>query len=451
MKKPKVHAWNPFQLIVVSYLAAMLLFSVLLYLPIFHLEGVQVTYTESLFTAVSAVSVTGLATISAVDTFNGMGIIVLALAIQLGGIGIMTLGTFTWLILGKKVNLAQRMLIMVDQNRVQNQMSGLVRLMQSLLMLAMIIEIIGGLILGTYYLKHFDTVGEAYKQGFFGALSAFTNAGFDLTGQSLLPFVNDHFVQLFTILLIIMGSIGFPVLIECREYIAKRGKGFRFSLFTKLTVSTYMIVLVVGTLSIWLFEAREAFANMSWYDQWLHALFQSTTTRSAGLSTLDLNAFAFPTLLLMSGLMVIGASPSSVGGGIRTTTLAVMVLTVKNFALGRREVKVFGRQIHKDDQDKAFMVLTISVMLLIVSLILISFFEQGNGIPLMAMIVETTSAFGTCGLSTGITPELTLPSQAILMMLMFMGRVGIVALLFSLRKKEQQSHFQYPTERIIIG
>ncbi|WP_353626228.1 potassium transporter TrkG, partial [Bacillus sp. JCM 19041] len=163
---------NPFRLILLSYLIAMLIFSILLYMPIFHEPGVSLSYRDALFTAVSAVSVTGLVTINIVETFNWGGIIVLALAIQIGGIGIMTLGTFAWMLLGKRVNLSQRLLIMVDQNRVQNQFSGLVKLMRSLLVVALTIEGIFAVILGTYYLRFFENPIDAYIQGAFASLSA---------------------------------------------------------------------------------------------------------------------------------------------------------------------------------------------------------------------------------------------------------------------------------------
>ncbi|WP_059102710.1 TrkH family potassium uptake protein [Shouchella shacheensis] len=447
----KGKTWNPFQLILLVYLAAMLLFSALLYIPAFHEPGITLSYRDALFTSVSAVSVTGLVTIDVIETFNWAGVFVLALAIQVGGIGIMTLGTFAWLVLGRKINLAQRLLIMVDQNRVQNQLAGLVKLMRNLLFVALLFEGIGAIILGMYYLRFFDSTMEAYIQGAFAALSAFTNAGFDLTGQSLIPFAGDYFVQLITILLIFAGSIGFPVLLECIEYIKQRGHNFRFSLFTKLTTSTYFIVFVIGVAGIWFLEKDFAFAGMNWHEQLSQSIFNSATTRSAGLTTMDISQLQIPALLFMSSLMVIGASPSSVGGGIRTTTLAVMFLTLRSFALGKRDVKVFGRQIHRDDQQKSFIVLSIFTAMLFAALILVMAFEQGRGIPLIAVFFEIASAFGTCGLSVGITPDLTFPSQVVLMVLMFVGRVGIVAVLFSFRAKEQHSHYKYPTERIIIG
>lgn len=440
---------TPFRVIIFSYIVAMFLFSLLLFLPVSHLPGVTVSYSEALFTSVSAVSVTGLTVVNVSETFNYIGIIFLSLAIQLGGIGIMTLGTFVWMIFGKKIVLSQRMLIMVDQN--QNNFSGLVNLMRGILFVALAIELIGAIILGTYFLNHFDSVGEAYYQGAFASLSAFTNAGFDVTGQSLIPFADDYFVQLVVILLVFAGAIGFPVLMELKEYFSKKQQNFKFSLFTKITTTTYFIVFLFGFISIWALEAGHYYVGLEWHQQFFYSLFNSATTRSGGLSTMDVSQLSLATLLLLSGLMIIGASPSSVGGGIRTTTLAVMFLTIRSFALGKNDVKVFGREIHKEDQQKSFIVISVFIVMLFTAIILIAAFENSNNVTLMAIIFEASSAFGTCGLSMGITSSLSLPSQFVLMFLMFIGRVGLVAFLFSVRKKETKSHFSYPTERIIIG
>lgn len=283
------------------------------------------------------------------------------------------------------------------------------------------------------------------------AWTAFTNAGFDITGESLIPFAQDYFVQLVTILLILAGAIGFPVLVELREYFSGKHKNYRFSLFTKITVTTYMVLLVFGAVSIWLLEQGKYYAGMEWHQQLFQSLFTSVTARSAGLTTMSIADYGLATLLLISLLMIIGASPSSVGGGIRTTTLAVMFLTIRSFALGKKDVKVFGRELHEDDIQKAFIVLSVFVFILVTSIILIVAIEDQQSFELIEIVFEVSSAFGTCGLSMGITSELSLFSQLILITLMFIGRIGLVAILYSMKKKDTKSHFHYPKERIIIG
>ncbi|NEU29828.1 TrkH family potassium uptake protein [bacterium LRH843] len=440
---------SPFRVIILSYIVAMLIFSVLLYLPISHQYGVEVTYIEALFTSVSAVSVTGLTTVNISETYGYVGLFFLAMAIQLGGIGIMTMGTFVWMLFRKKINLSTRMLIMVDQN--QYKIAGLVKLMRGILGVALMIELIGAIVLGTHYLRYFDTAGQAYYQGTFASLSAFTNAGFDLTGESLIPFANDYFVQFVTILLIFSGAIGFPVLLEVKEYLSKNNPHFTFSLFTKITTTTFFAVFVIGVIGIWALEGGHYYIGLEWHQQLFYSLFNSATVRSAGLSVLDITDFNEATLLFMAALMIIGASPSSAGGGIRTTTIGIIFLNVRSFALGKDDVKVFGREIATEDRQKAFIVLSVFLVMLFVAVTLIVAFEAGNDISLIAIIFDAASAFGTCGLSMGITPDLSIPSQCVLMVLMFIGRIGLVAFLFSIRRKERKSFYKYPVERVIIG
>ncbi len=434
------HVLSPFRIILFSYVAAMFLFSLLLYLPVSQQPGVEMGYAEALFTSVSAVSVTGLTVIDVSETLSYTGVFFLALATQIGGIGIMTLGTLLWMLFRRKINLSQRMLIMVDQN--QNKFAGLVSLMRGIFAVALLIELVGALILGTYYLTYFENVGEAYYHGAFAALSAFTNSGFDITGQSLIPFANDYFVQTITMLLLFAGAIGFPVLLELKHFLSRKTHLFKFSLFTKITTTTYFIIFVIGALGIWAMESGNVFQGVSWHQQLATSLFASATARSAGLSTFNVSEFGSATLLFLSGLMIIGASPSSAGGGIRTTTIAVMFLSIKSFALGKEDVKVFGREIHPDDRQKAFIVLSVFFLLLFIAITLIVAFEGEADIPLIAIIFETASAFGTCGLSLGITSELSMPSQVVLIVLMLIGRVGLIAFLFSIRKKREEESFQ---------
>lgn len=227
------------QLIVVFYLLAVVVSVILLSLPFVTKPGVKWTFIDALFTSVSAVSVTGLSVVTISDTFTTAGIIVLALILQLGGLGIMALGTFVWIITGKKIGLQRRRLIMAHHN--QGNLSGLVELMRSILIVIISIELIGAILLGTRFLLYFPTWQEAYFHGFFAAVSATTNGGFDLTGQSLIPYKKDYIVQMIHMLLIILGAIGFPVLMEVKQFLSKRRQQlFRFSLFTKLTTMTFL-------------------------------------------------------------------------------------------------------------------------------------------------------------------------------------------------------------------
>ena len=439
---------SPFQLIALYYLLAVTIASILIALPIAYRDGVEIAFIDVIFTAVSAVSVTGLTTVPIAETFSTTGYFILALVLQFGGIGVMTLGTLIWLMLGKKIGLKERRLIMTDQN--QTSFQGMVRLVKQIVLVVLMIELIGFLILGTYYLQYFEP-GEAYLQGFFGTISALTNGGFDITGQSLIPFRDDYFVQFINMILIISGAIGFPVLIEVKQYLMQNQeeKTIRFSLFAKLTTFTFFALVLFGGLMIVILEFNHFFKDRTWHEILFYALFQSVTTRSGGLSTMDINQFTEQTQLFMSSLMFIGASPSSVGGGIRTTTFALVVIFVLTFARGGNNIRLFRREIHPEDLNKAVVVTMVALFVCFGSVLALTITEP---FTLNEIVFEVCSAFGTVGLSLGITPGLSTFAKFVIMMLMFLGRIGLLTFLFSFKKHDKaQGKYHYPRERIIIG
>ncbi|WP_077622194.1 TrkH family potassium uptake protein [Sediminibacillus massiliensis] len=443
-----INKLSPVQLIVMFYGIAVTVAFVLLSLPVSHQEGVNVSFIDILFTAVSAVSVTGLTAVSTVDTFSTTGIFLLALILQLGGIGVMTLGTVIWMIFGKKIGLKERRLIMTDHN--QTSFEGMVRLIKQIILVILTIEFIGFIVLGTYFIQYFPTVGEAYFQGFFGAISATTNGGFDITGQSLVLFKDDYFVQFINILLIILGAIGFPVLIEVKEYLfskTEERRFVRFSLFTKLTTLTFLLLVVLGSIMIYLLDINNFFAGKSWHESLFYSVFQSVTTRSGGLSTMDVSLLTEQNHLVMAALMFIGASPSSVGGGIRTTTFALVVIFILTFARGKSRIHIFNREVYDEDLYKAVAVTLMAILTVFSAAVILTIAEPYS---LTEIIFEVCSAFGTVGLSLGITGELSTVSKCVLMVLMFMGRIGILTFLFTFYRNNPVD-YRYPKEKIIIG
>lgn len=363
------------QIIILAYLSAAIAFSFVLYAPLSLKKGVTISYLDALFTSVSALSVTGLTVVNTAETFSVFGICMIMVLAQFGGIGIMTLGTLLWLLMGQNITLSQRKLIMIDQNR--SDLSGLVRLMKLVLGMAMLFEFISAIIFTIYFkfAGYFDTWISSFYHGIFHALSSFTNAGFDIFGDSLYGFRHDYFVQILTMILIVLGAIGFPVLVELREKLFGRNKNFRFSLFTKLTTSTFFSILVIGAFGIWVLESNSFFAPLQWHEKLFYSLFNSVSSRSGGLSTIDVNELGIPTQFLLSILMFIGASPSSVGGGIRTTTFIIVLLTLYNFARGRQEVRAFNRTIKPEDLMKSFVVFSTATIMVCLSIILLDSFE----------------------------------------------------------------------------
>lgn len=442
---------SPAQVITSFYLIAVTISVLLLSLPNVHKPGVQVNFIDTVFTAVSAVSVTGLTVVDISQTYSVFGYFVIMIVLQFGGLGIMAIGTFFWILLGRKIGFRSRRLIMVDHN--QMSLAGLVHLIREIIKIILLIELIGAIVLGFHFLKYFPTWEDAFLHGLFASVSATTNAGMDIRGASLVPYAGDYFVQLINILLIILGAIGFPVLIEVKEYLFNKNNEvesqFRFSLFTKLTTITYAGLLIIGTLLILLLEFNHFFKGVIWHKSLFYAFFQAATTRSAGLSTMDISEFSMPTLLVISILMFIGASPSSVGGGIRTTTFALNILFIYHFAKGNKDIKLFNRELHQDDILKSLAITILATVMCFISVVILTITDGKH--ELIAIILEVCSAFGTTGLSMGITPDLSIVGKCILMILMFIGRIGLTSFLYIIGGKEKKTNYHYPKERVITG
>lgn len=435
------------QIIVFYYLVAVVVSTILLLLPITQKQDAELAIIDAVFISISAVTVTGLSTADVSQLLSVPGTFIFTIILQFGGIGIVAFGTILWLS-GKKIGLRARILMTTEQN--SPTFSGIVRFIRMIFFFFVMIELLGAVVFGTYFLKYFPTWREAYLQGFFASVSATTNAGFDITGKSLIPFADDYFVLTINIVLFIIGSLGFPVLMEVSQWLRHKGKTpFRFSLFTKITTATFFILIVIGAILVYLFEYSHFYSDKTWHQSFVHSLFYSTSSRTGGMAISDVNQFSVPTLLLLCIFMFIGASPSSAGGGIRTTTFAVMLLAIYNYAKGNRTIKIFKREIDDEDIIKSFIVFTTAMVLCSVAVVILECIE--SSFSLMEILFEVSSAFGTVGLSLGITPELSTAGKVVIMTLMFIGKIGMFTFLFSMGGKPLKHAYHYPKERIIIG
>lgn len=437
-------------MIVTFYFILAVISSFILWLPFLHKEGIELAFIDAIFTAVSAISVTGLSVVNIVEVFNPIGIFALLIMFQVGGVGIMTMGTFLWIFMGKKIGLKERKWIAIDQNL--STLAGLVQLMKNILFLSLIIELIGTFLLTVYFYtgNYYGTWYEALYYALFLAVSAYTNAGFDIFGNSLYRFSQDYYVQIINITLLILGAIGFPVLIECIHYLKskRQKKRYQFSLFTKITTTTFFTLLIIGAFAFYVFERTNFLADKTWLEAFFYSLFNSVTTRSGGLATMDVSQLTEPNQMFLSLLMFIGSSPSSTGGGIRTTTLFVVILVVLTFIRGDDEVRVFRRSLHQDDITKSFVVIFMALFLVFLSVLTLKVTEPFS---LMAIVFETCSAFGTCGLSMGITASLSIVGKMIIILLMFLGRIGMINFLLLLSMKKEKRSYHYSKERVMIG
>lgn len=440
--------------IIVSYYIIMTVVSYLLFcLPFFREPNSQVGFIDMLFMAISTVSVTGLSTFDINSVFNDRGVILLEVLFQIGGLGIMMISTAFIILSKRRISLKQRQLIMTDMN--QPKLSGIVRLIRITFTIILWFQVIFGTFFSIYFYfsGYYNTWSKAIFFGFYQSISAVTNSGFDVTGDSIIPFAHDYVFLLVIMFLIFVGGIGFPVLMEFREWLffkkKKRGLPFRFSLFSKIAVLAFVILFVGGTILIYLLEKDHLFVGMGEIQRWITSMFYSMTTRNAGLQINDLGDFQVTTLIVFSLLMFIGCSPSSVGGGIRTTTVAIIGLYLYAFLKSEDKINVFGRRIDDDDVKKSIVVFMLSLIMCFFAVLFLTATEDH---PLIAIIVEVASAFGTTGLSLGITSDLTTVGKLMIALLMFIGRIGMLyTLMLFVPKETRDIGYEYPSEKIIIG
>ena len=445
--------FSSIQIIVFYYILMTVLSLVLFYMPIFREPDSHVSFVDMLFMAISTVSVTGLSTFDINSVFNDNGIILLEILFQVGGLGIMMISTAFVIFSKRRITLKQRQLIMTDMN--QPRLSGIVRLIRITFAILIWFQLLFGTFFSIYfyYRGYFDRWRDAVFYGFYQAISAVTNSGFDVTGDSIKPFAHDYFFLILIMFLIFVGGIGFPVLMECREWLLyKRSNAklpFRFSLFTKLAVLAFVILFVSGTVLIYLLEKDHLFQDSNMSVKWINSMFYSITTRNAGLQIHDLGDFQITTLIIFSLLMFIGCSPSSVGGGIRTTTVAIIGLYLYSFLKSEDNINIFGRRIDQDDVRKSVVVFMLSLGMCFFCIVLLSATEEQT---LISIIIEVTSAFGTTGLSLGITGDLSVVGKITIATLMFIGRIGMLyTLMLFVPKETRDLGYEYPSEKIIIG
>ncbi|WP_338367616.1 TrkH family potassium uptake protein [Enterococcus faecium] len=445
--------FSSIQIIVFYYILMTVLSLVLFYMPIFREPDSHVSFVDMLFMAISTVSVTGLSTFDINSVFNDNGIILLEILFQVGGLGIMMISTAFVIFSKRRITLKQRQLIMTDMN--QPRLSGIVRLIRITFAILIWFQLLFGTFFSIYfyYRGYFDRWRDAVFYGFYQAISAVTNSGFDVTGDSIKPFAHDYFFLILIMFLIFVGGIGFPVLMECREWLLyKRSNAklpFRFSLFTKLAVLAFVILFVSGTVLIYLLEKDHLFQDSNMSVKWINSIFYSITTRNAGLQIHDLGDFQITTLIIFSLLMFIGCSPSSVGGGIRTTTVAIIGLYLYSFLKSEDNINIFGRRIDQDDVRKSVVVFMLSLGMCFFCIVFLSATEEQT---LISIIIEVTSAFGTTGLSLGITGDLSVVGKITIATLMFIGRIGMLyTLMLFVPKETRDLGYEYPSEKIIIG
>lgn len=436
---------TPAQVLVLGFAAVILTGAMLLTLPIASRSGHVTPFIDALFTSTSAVCVTGLVVVDTGTHWSTFGQVVILLLIQIGGLGFMTMATLFALFMGKRINLRERMLIQEALN--QLSMEGVVRLVRYILIFTFSIEGIAALILAVRW--SFDLGWQkAMYFGVFHAVSSFNNAGFDLFGdfRSITGYVDDFTVNIVISGLIILGGIGFTVIAD----VYQRRRWRLFSLHTKVVLAMTTILIVIGALTIFALEYTnpKTLAPLSMQGKILASYFQSVTPRTAGYNSLLIGELRSATQFLIVILMFIGASPGSTGGGIKTSTFMSLIGAVWAMVRGHEDVEVFRRRIPKEIVYRALTITLAALALVITVTMILAITEKAE---FLTVLFETTSAFGTVGLSMGITPSLTVIGRLMITATMFAGRVGPLTIAFAVAQRQHKPAFRYAQEKIMVG
>lgn len=440
---------TPARVLVAGFAAIVLLGAFLLMLPISNAKGVPLPFLDALFTSTSATCVTGLVVVDTGTHFTVFGQVVIMLLIQIGGLGFMTMATLFALALKKKISLKERLILQEALN--QGSMEGIVRLIRKVILFAVCIEGVAAVLFSVRWA--FDLpLGKAVYFGIFHAVSLFNNAGFDLFGSvsgpftSLTSYAGDPVINMVAMLLIILGGIGFIVLSDLVDY--KRSR--KLSLHSKIVLTMTGLLIVLGTIVIFIFEFTNTrtLGSLTGWEKFWASLFQSVSPRTAGANTIDIGAMRQASQFFMIILMFIGASPGSTGGGIKTTTFAILVGAVLAMIRGKEDIVIYRYRLAKDRIFKAVTLTLLSLFLVIIVSMILSTTEDHS---FLMILFETTSAFGTVGLSMGLTTDLSDIGKVLLSLTMFAGRLGPLTLAYALGPKNERELYRHPEGKITIG
>ncbi len=457
--KQKQWTLSPSHLVILSFAGVIVIGALLLALPISSQVG-RLAWEDALFLATSAVCVTGLSPVDPGSTLSLLGQVILLALIQIGGLGYMTISAFAAMLIRRRLSVTQKLSVEI----MLGELVEAWRLLRYTVTLTFTSELAGTALLFWAFGKYNLPFGERLWFSIFHSISAFCNAGFDVFGLvgkernwagSLQPFAHDPFVVLPIAALLMLGGIGFPVVVEIADRL--RGRKLRWSVHARVVLSTNLILWMGGTILIWLFEFHnpETIGNQTLPVQIMSAFFQSATARTAGFSTIPTGSLTAASLWLLCLWMFIGASPGGTGGGVKTTTAAVLAAATWSSIRMREQVVLFHRSVPPERLAKAVAFTLLAVNTIGAATLLLCVTEKNllvQGVPHgpLSLLFEAVSAFGTVGLSTGVTPLLSVWGKLILVATMFVGRIGLLTLLIAIAGRRVE-HVRYPHEEILVG
>lgn len=450
--------WNTMKILVTGFLLVIVTGAVLLWLPVSNQKPIE--FFDALFTSASAVCVTGLVTIIPQTQFTLFGKVILLILIQIGGLGIIACVTAFFFLLRRQITVRERMVIQETYNA--DSIGGIVGMVRRILIGTFTVESVGALFYAVQFVPEYGLLrGIGYS--IFHSVSAFCNAGIDILGSdSLAKYICNPLINITTMLLIILSGIGFSVWYDVLGNIKKirkkeiPGKWWftRLRLHSKLAIVTTLILLAAGTLLTFLLEYHnpDTIGHLSFGEKWMASAFQSVTTRTAGYSTFSQAGMHEETKFLNILLMFIGGSPGGTAGGVKTTTIAMLMLTCIAFVRGGQDTECFGRRISAQNVRMGFVTVVLALICYLTGTTLIAVFEADR-LSFLNIMYETASALGTVGLTADLTSNLCRESQAVIIALMYIGRVGpvTIALLFAGKKNQKDRIRTLPTNNILVG
>lgn len=436
---------SPAQVLALGFIGLIFIGGLILSLPISSSTGKPTPFIDGLFTATSATCVTGLVVVDTGTHYSLFGQIVILLLIQVGGLGFMTMATLFALLMGKKIRLRERLIMQESLN--QLTIEGVVRLAKVILLMTFLIEGTGALILALRWIPEYGWAKGVYY-GLFHSVSAFNNAGFDLIGEfrGLTPYVSDITINLVISFLIILGGIGFTVILD----VYRKRCWSRLSLHTKIVLTITVMLLIWGAISIFVLEYTnpKTLGPLSLPDKILASWFQSVVPRTAGYNTVDIGGLTRATQFLMVILMFIGASSGSTGGGIKTSTFAAIFAAAWAVTRGKQDVELFERRIPREIVYRALAITLASLTLVISVTMILSVSEK---VEFLATLFEATSAFATVGLTMGITTKLSVIGKIVIAFTMYAGRVGPLTIALALAQRQEKAIYRFAEEKILVG
>lgn len=443
----KNKSFSPYMTILLSFMVVTILGGILLSLPISMRDGKSVKLIDGFFIATSAICVTGLSSIDIGSVYNIFGQMVILVLIQLGGLGVITFTSVIIIMISKKIGYYTKKIVQEDINI--DTTFKIEEYVKKVIFSVIIIEFIGTIILFFEFIKKFGFLKAVYYS-FFHSVSAFCNAGFSLFSDNLYGFKNSFIINMTIPLLIFLGGIGFSTILNCYNVLRKKEK--RLTSTTKLSIKISVFLVILGMVAMFILEYsnKSTIGNLSFGQKLEASFFQSVTTRTAGFNTISILGLKRSTSLLFIILMFIGASPGSTGGGIKTTTIGLIILGTLATLKNKDTIEYDKRSVSWRIYSKAITVLFISLIYTTICVFLLILFERNKN--LLDLVFEVFSAFGTVGLSRNLTPSLTDISKFILIVTMFVGRVGPLTIALALSKSNlKKGRYTYPQENILIG